>query len=142
MASPLFARLFVPHPLLPLRPAPQGVLSGGLLLTGGSRRAGANDQGQNGGRLALAPTSEGGGGMPEVSINYLAVVVAAVASMIIGAIWYSPRVFGRRWWRVTGKTMDQSAGQSGRRDYLVTFIGARVIPWGLALVLVFTDALS
>ncbi len=71
--------------------------------------------------------------MPEVSINYLAVVVAAVASMIIGAIWYSPRVFGRMWMRLTGKTMDQMAGQNAGRAYLVTFFGSLVMAWVLAM---------
>ncbi|KRT76156.1 MAG: hypothetical protein XU14_C0062G0007 [Armatimonadetes bacterium CSP1-3] len=80
--------------------------------------------------------------MPEVSINYLAVVVAAVASMIIGAIWYSPRVFGRMWMRLTGKTMDQMAGQSAGRGYLVTFIGSLVMAWVLAMFVDFTNATS
>ncbi|TME70083.1 MAG: DUF1761 family protein, partial [Chloroflexi bacterium] len=30
-------------------------------------------------------------------VNYLAVVVAAVVALVIGFIWYSPRVFGNRW---------------------------------------------
>ena len=80
--------------------------------------------------------------MPEVSVNYLAVVVAAVASMIIGAIWYSPRVFGRMWMRLTGKTMDQMAGQSAGRGYLVTFIGSLVTAWVLAVFVDFTNATS
>ncbi len=80
--------------------------------------------------------------MPEVSVNYLAVVVAAVASMIIGAIWYSPRVFGKMWMRLTGKTMDQMAGQSAGQGYLVTFIGSLVMAWVLAMFVDFTNATS
>lgn len=30
-------------------------------------------------------------------INYWAVLLATVASMVIGSIWYTPRVFGNRW---------------------------------------------
>src|SRR3989337_3239270 len=124
MASRFFAQLSVPRPRLPLRPAPQVGWSGGLLLTGESRRAGANDQGTPGSGSSAVRYCRGGGGMPEVSVNYLAVVVAAVASMIIGAIWYSPRVFGKMWMRLTGNTMGQTAGQSAGRGYLVTFIGS------------------
>ncbi len=29
-------------------------------------------------------------------VNYLAVVVAAVVALVIGFIWYSPAVFGKR----------------------------------------------
>jgi hypothetical protein len=35
--------------------------------------------------------------MPEVSINYLAVLVAGVSAMVIGGIWYAKPVFGRKW---------------------------------------------
>lgn len=35
-------------------------------------------------------------------INWLAVLVAAVASFLIGWIWYSDRVFGKEWRRLSG----------------------------------------
>ncbi len=31
------------------------------------------------------------------SVNYLAVVVAAVVSFVIGMVWYSPHLFGKIW---------------------------------------------
>lgn len=40
--------------------------------------------------------------MLEVSINYVAVLVCAVLSMIIGAIWYSPILFGNMWMKAVG----------------------------------------
>lgn len=33
----------------------------------------------------------------EVEVNYLAVLLAAVSSMVVGSIWYSMRVFGKTW---------------------------------------------
>ena len=33
----------------------------------------------------------------EVSINYLAVLLAAASTMIVGATWYAPKVFGNTW---------------------------------------------
>ncbi|MBP6085104.1 DUF1761 domain-containing protein [Candidatus Gracilibacteria bacterium] len=30
-------------------------------------------------------------------INYVAVLLAAVAAMIVGSLWYSPLLFGKRW---------------------------------------------
>ena len=53
-----------------------------------------------------------------MSINYLAIAVCAVLSMVIGFIWYGP-LFGKQWMKVTGATaldkearkkMQQSAG--------------------------------
>ena len=42
--------------------------------------------------------------MDLTSINYLAVIVCVVLSMVIGFIWYSPKVFFNIWWRGIGKT--------------------------------------
>ncbi len=35
--------------------------------------------------------------MPTVTINWMAVVVATAAAMIIGAVWYSKLLFGKIW---------------------------------------------
>ena len=35
--------------------------------------------------------------MPTAIINYLAVLVAAIISMVIGGFWYSPMLFGKQW---------------------------------------------
>jgi len=39
----------------------------------------------------------------EISINYLAVVVAAIANMAVGYLWYGP-VFGKQWKALMGFT--------------------------------------
>lgn len=41
-----------------------------------------------------------------VSVNYTAVVVAAVAHMAIGAAWYSPMLFAKQWMGAVGKTKE------------------------------------
>lgn len=33
----------------------------------------------------------------EVTINYLAVIIAAVSTMVVGLVWYTPKVFGTVW---------------------------------------------
>lgn len=56
--------------------------------------------------------------MEILSINYGAVVVGAVLSMVVGAIWYGP-LFGRKWLEIIGvnpsdlkarKEMEKNAG--------------------------------
>jgi len=37
-----------------------------------------------------------------VSFNLLAVLLAALSSMIVGTVWFRPRVFGDRWQALTG----------------------------------------
>ncbi len=41
--------------------------------------------------------------MNPVSINYLAVILCGIISMVIGAIWYGP-VFGKLWMKQYGFT--------------------------------------
>lgn len=43
--------------------------------------------------------------MPEIS--YIAVIVAAVASFLLGGLWYSPVLFGKVWQRESGVTDEQ-----------------------------------
>ncbi|GAB3598176.1 DUF1761 domain-containing protein [Microbacterium tumbae] len=33
-------------------------------------------------------------------INYWAVLLATLSSMVVGSVWYAPKVFGRRWARL------------------------------------------
>lgn len=35
----------------------------------------------------------------EVEVNWLAVVLATLSTMIVGSVWYSPAVFGVKWQR-------------------------------------------
>jgi len=37
------------------------------------------------------------------SINWLAVIVCVVVSMISGSLWYNPKTFFPIWWKVVGK---------------------------------------
>jgi hypothetical protein len=43
--------------------------------------------------------------MPEV--NWLAVLAATVAAFVLGGLWYSPVLFGRRWQAAAGLTDEQ-----------------------------------
>jgi len=47
--------------------------------------------------------------MPTMKINYLAVGVAALAVLVLGALWYSPLLFGDVWVRAHGYTPEQVA---------------------------------
>ena len=37
-----------------------------------------------------------------MAVNVVAVIIAAVANFIIGFIWFSPMVFGKRWQKLSG----------------------------------------
>ncbi|HTD64715.1 MAG TPA: DUF1761 domain-containing protein [Verrucomicrobiae bacterium] len=66
-------------------------------------------------------------------VNYLAVVVAAVVALVIGFIWYSPRVFGTRWMAYLGTTQPQ-LGNPGPTGMLVGVVASLLNAWVLALL--------
>jgi hypothetical protein len=39
-------------------------------------------------------------------LNWLAILLAFVSSMVIGFVWYMPAVFGRKWMQAIGKTRE------------------------------------
>lgn len=39
-------------------------------------------------------------------INYWAVLVATVGSMVVGSLWYTPKTFGKRWAKLAGVDID------------------------------------
>lgn len=45
--------------------------------------------------------------MPD--LNYLAVVVAALSTFLLGGVWYSPLLFGPAWQRAAGDTRKRNA---------------------------------
>ena len=47
------------------------------------------------------------------SINWLAVVVCVVVSMISGTIWYNPKAFFPAWWKGIGKSDTEQPGSGG-----------------------------
>ena len=69
-------------------------------------------------------------------INWLAVVLAAVSSMVVGFVWYAKPVFGRRWMRLSGITEEQT--QKGAAlpliiTFIVSFLTAAVLAGSAAL---------
>jgi hypothetical protein len=61
------------------------------------------------------------------SINWLAVLVCVVVSMISGSIWYNPKTFFPIWWKGIGKT-DEEPGMAGNMGltWALTVLGSLV----------------
>lgn len=73
-----------------------------------------------------------------VEVNYLAVLVAAVVSMIVGFLWYSPQVLGKPWARERGLSQDdiKKAQKEMGVLYAVSFVVALVTSYVLFHVMV------
>lgn len=69
--------------------------------------------------------------MPQV--NWLAVIVAAIAMFGLGAVWYSPLLFLKPWAKAAGITIDTSQ----RGNFPLVMAGAFVITLVMAANLAF-----
>jgi hypothetical protein len=66
------------------------------------------------------------------NVNYVAAVVAALSSFLIGGVWYSPLLFARAWQRAVGLTDEQARAGAAR-----TFGGAFALSLVVAMNLAF-----
>jgi hypothetical protein len=66
------------------------------------------------------------------AVNWLAVAIAAAATLVIGTIWYLPALFGKQWAELTGRDL---GARPNPMVYVVAIIGSLVTAYVLALVL-------
>ena len=71
--------------------------------------------------------------MPEV--NYLAVIAAAVATFLLGGLWYSPVLLGKVWQREAGVSDEQMKSANMAMIFGLTFVLSLVAAWVFALFL-------
>jgi hypothetical protein len=71
-----------------------------------------------------------------VDINYWAVVLAAVSSMVVGSLWYMPAGFGKAWMRLSGVKPDRSKMTGGTMAWMYgsVFVASLVTAYILAHV--------
>lgn len=77
--------------------------------------------------------------MPVASINYLAILVATIVSMILGAVWYAPQVFGKEWMRLSGLTEKETKENRGAPMVLM-LVGSLVAAYVMAHFVDFAGA--
>ena len=77
--------------------------------------------------------------MPDVTINYWAVLVAALINMAVGALWYSPMFFGKPWSKLIGRKMEDMKSQAGP-GYAIAGVGALVESWILVHFVIYANS--
>ncbi|HEX7171653.1 MAG TPA: DUF1761 domain-containing protein [Candidatus Limnocylindria bacterium] len=77
-------------------------------------------------------------------LNWLAVIVGAVIYFALGALWYSPVLFGRQWQRSIGWDPERTPPEMKATTYVVPFLAYLVmaIAIGLLAAATGTDELS
>lgn len=77
--------------------------------------------------------------MPIVELNYFAILVAAVAGIIIGFVWYAKPLFGAVWMRMVGLT-EESAKQNMGKAMTLMVLGVLVLAYVMAHFVDYTGA--
>jgi len=70
--------------------------------------------------------------MPDV--NYLAVLVAAISSFLVGGLWYSPLLFGPTWQRAAGDVRKPGDAHPAR-VFGVSVVFALIAAWVYAVLI-------
>ncbi|HBD27114.1 DUF1761 domain-containing protein [Flavobacterium sp.] len=59
-----------------------------------------------------------------MEINFLAVLVAALSSFVVGFVWYNPKVFGTIWMNEIGMTEEKAKQGNMAKIFGLTFVFA------------------
>ena len=80
--------------------------------------------------------------MPQMAVNWLAIIVAAIAAFAIGALWYSPTLFGRQWMAAHGHTPEKLAAMQSSmgKTYTFSFVTYVIMAMVIALLMGLTGA--
>lgn len=66
------------------------------------------------------------------AVNFLAILVSGIAYMVAGFLWYGP-LFAKSWMALVGFTEEDLRRGANPAMYLLTFVGALVAAYILAL---------
>ena len=72
-------------------------------------------------------------------LNWLAVLVAALAYFAIGALWYAPPVFGKMWMAAGGMAMPEAGTRPSPTIYLTPLVGSVLSAIALGMLAEATD---
>lgn len=69
-------------------------------------------------------------------INFIAVLVAALAPMLVGFIWYNPRVMGNTWMREAGVTQEQARSANMFMLFGLSFVFAFMLAFSMQMLVI------
>ena len=78
----------------------------------------------------------------QVTINYLSVLAAAIASMVIGFLWYVP-LFGKQWIKLMkfdDKKLKEAKKKGMGKAYALTFLTSLIMSYVLAYFVGYMEA--
>ncbi|MDN5214574.1 DUF1761 domain-containing protein [Fulvivirgaceae bacterium BMA12] len=73
--------------------------------------------------------------MEFASINFLAVLVSAIVSFALGALWYSPALFGKTWQLELGFSDEDLKGANMGKIFGSSFVLMLIMGLGMAMLI-------
>lgn len=70
--------------------------------------------------------------MPYANVNLVGVFVAAIASMVVGFLWYGP-LFGKPWMKLMGMKSPPKMDSKMQKTYAMSFVGSIVTAYVLSV---------
>lgn len=68
-----------------------------------------------------------------VEVNWLAVILATISTMVVGSVWYTPKVFGNKWMQLA-KVKPSGKGSDATAAIITTLIVSFITAYVLAHV--------
>lgn len=80
--------------------------------------------------------------MTVIDLNYFTILVAAVVSLLLGAWWYSPFLFGKFWSRLTDISPHEKKEMRTKQkiSYVINFVTSLLSAYILAYVIAYMGA--
>ena len=77
----------------------------------------------------------------DVQVNYFAVLVAAISSMVVGFVWYGV-LFKKKWMELMGYTSDSMSGMkmTANKAYAIQFVASLIMAYVLSRSITFASA--
>lgn len=82
--------------------------------------------------------------MPQLDVNWIAIIVAAIAAFALGALWYSNAMFARQWMAAHGHTPEKLAAMQSSmgKTYAFSFVTYLITAMVIALLIGLTGGAS
>ena len=74
-----------------------------------------------------------------VTMNCWEIIVAAIVYMALGAVWYSPMLFGNAWMKGIGKTKEQLTAGLSPLSYVWALVLSFLAAYGIARICVWAQ---
>lgn len=74
----------------------------------------------------------------DIEVNWLAVVLAALSSLVVGSVWYSPQGMGKQWEKLINRPKGHKAPDPARA-IIIALVVALVTAYVLAYLAVLTN---